>query len=205
MAAAKKKEDTALILRTCAEDGGSHGGFVWPLKVGSVVTCPDWKPKAECGNGLHGLLWGAGDGGLLNWDASAKWLICEITLSKAVTLGGKCKFPECKILFVGDRKGATDYLLPRVTHKENVVGAFLQCGDSESIAGGYGATVSGGDSATVSGGYGAELRIKYYDNKADRYRTALAYVGEKSIKANTAYRLNDKHEFVEAKATGAQS
>ena len=85
-------------------------------------------------------------------------------------------------------------------------GATLTGGDCATLTGGYGATLTGGDRATLTGGYGAtltggdraELRIRYWDAKADRWRTAIAYVGENGIKAGVAYRLNGKHEFVEA-------
>ena len=33
---------------------------------------------------------------------------------------------------------------------------------------------------------------------ANRYRTAIAYVGENGSKPNVSYRLDDNHEFVEA-------
>ena len=36
------------------------------------MTCPDWHPKSECGNGLHGLKEGNGDWSLLDGN---DWLI----------------------------------------------------------------------------------------------------------------------------------
>lgn len=54
----------AYVLRTCSADMTSHGDFRWPKR--GRVEAPDWKPTAECGNGLHGLLWGESDGTLLN-------------------------------------------------------------------------------------------------------------------------------------------
>jgi len=65
----KLAKGEALMLRTCNPDGTSHGGFQWP-KSGKVV-CPDWSPAAACGNGLHGLLWGVGNGSYLNWEDAA--------------------------------------------------------------------------------------------------------------------------------------
>ena len=200
-------DETVLVLRSSNADGTSRNGFKWPLKVGAIVKCPDWKPTKECGNGLHGLLHGAGDGSLLNWNADAKWYALEVKLSSIVMLGGKCKFPEAKIAYVGDRKGATDYIMARVTKPELVVGAFRLCGDNECVSGGNRATVSGGDCATVSGGdyatvsggYCAQIRINWYDENHNRYRTAIAYVGEDGIKPNVKYRLNEKHEFEEVK------
>ena len=76
--------------------------------------------------------------------------------------------------------------------------ATLTGGDYATLTGGRCATLTGGAGATLTGGAGAELRIRYWDAKADRWRTAIAYVGENGIKTGVAYRLNGKHEFVEA-------
>jgi hypothetical protein len=58
------------------ENNQSRNNFQWPLK--GKVKCPDFEPTAECGHGLHGLLWGQGDSCLLNWDADAKWCVVEV-------------------------------------------------------------------------------------------------------------------------------
>ncbi len=76
--------------------------------------------------------------------------------------------------------------------------ATLTGGNRATLTGGDDATLTGGDGATLTGGDGAELRIRYWDAKAYRWRTAIAYVGESGIKAGVAYRLNETHEFVEA-------
>ena len=65
-----------------------------------------------------------------------------------------------------------------------------------ATAGDYG-TATAGDYGTATAGKKGELRIKWWDNKSERYRTAQAYIGENGIKADTPYRLNNKHEFVE--------
>ena len=54
------------ILKTVKADGSAYGGFVWPIEVGAEVVAPDWDPTPDCGGGLHGLLNGVGNGGLLN-------------------------------------------------------------------------------------------------------------------------------------------
>jgi len=85
-------------------------------------------------------------------------------------------------------------------------GATVSGGYGATVIGGYGATVSGGDGATViggygatvSGGYGAELRIRWWDEQKERYRTGIAYVGENGIEPNVAYKLDGKHKFVRA-------
>ena len=81
-----------LVLRTCKADLTSYGGFRWPES--GPAEAPDWRPDAECGRGLHGLLWGEGDGSLLDWSAGAKWLVVEVEAADIIDLGGKVKFPR---------------------------------------------------------------------------------------------------------------
>ena len=47
-----------------------YGGFVWPST--GHVEAPDWKPTKDYNNGLHGFLWGEGNGNLVNWKEDAK-------------------------------------------------------------------------------------------------------------------------------------
>ena len=206
----------SLILRTCRADSSSKNGFVWP-EVGQIAKAPDWDSTPECGNGLHGWLFGQGDHTSSNYlGPDALWIVAEVESDDIIMLGGKCKFPEALVLFKGDQKGATDYLIehePRarevavigltksVGDKESgQVGAlgFLTGGDRSTLTGGDRSTLTGGNRSTLTGGYGSELRIRYWDNKAERYRTVIAYVGEDGIEANIAYRLDDSHKFVRA-------
>jgi hypothetical protein len=221
--------ETALVLRVCDSDMRSHGGFRWPEK--GEVSAPDWRPVAECGHGLHGWLFGAGDHSVGAIRADSRWLVVEVVLSEVVMLGGKCKFPRGKVVFCGDRKGATDYLRanePR-SREVGVIGASVEvgekahalvgargtatagdsgtaiagysgtaiAGDSGTAIAGYSGTATAGDSGTAIAGRKGELRIRWYDRKAERYRVSVAYVGEDGIKENTAYKLDDKGKFVE--------
>ncbi|KDB80850.1 putative ice nucleation protein [Bordetella bronchiseptica CARE970018BB] len=65
-----------------------------------------------------------------------------------------------------------------------------------ATAGNYG-TATAGNYGTATAGEKGELRIQWWDAKAERYRTVLGYVGEDGIKADTKYRLDDNHKFVE--------
>lgn len=67
---------------------------------------------------------------------------------------------------------------------------------SYTLTGGNGSTLTGGDCSTLTGGDRSELRIRYWDSKADRYRTVIAYVGEDGIEAGQPYKLDDNHKFV---------
>jgi hypothetical protein len=75
------------------------------------------------------------------------------------------------------------------------VGATVSGGVGATVSGGNWATVSGGDVATVSGGDGAILSVKWHEG--ERYRIAVAYVGEDGIEPNVKYRCK-KGTFVVA-------
>ena len=59
-------------IRTWDADGTSYGGFKWDLTPDACTEAPDWKPEAECGNGLHANRDGWGDWSLLNMSEAGK-------------------------------------------------------------------------------------------------------------------------------------
>ncbi|MDQ3203921.1 MAG: hypothetical protein M3Q94_17435 [Pseudomonadota bacterium] len=228
MATKKKLQapETALVLRTCYADMTSHGRFQWPSDVGSFVEAPDWVKSDECGNGLHGWLFGQGDAGASSSinKANAKWLVVEVPLPSIVALGGKVKFPSCTIRHIGDKLSATQYLVehePRAA-SVSVIGITLTGGDDSTLTGGYcstltggnrstltggdcstltggnDSTLTGGDDSTLTGGDKSELRIRKWCVKSERYRTYQAYVGEDGIEAEKAYRLDENNNFMPA-------
>jgi hypothetical protein len=210
MSYARTMPNTALILRTCYADMTSRGGFKWPRR--GKVEAPDWEPTHECGNGLHGLLWGEGGEHLLDWSKDAVWVVARVDMDDVINLGDKVKFPRATVLYAGDRKTATDRIL-KERPGAACVGAFITGGDFATVAGGdfatvaggYFATVAGGDYATVTGGYrstvtgggratvtggdGSVLQLRHHDGR--RRRIVIAYVGEDGIKPDTPYRLID--------------
>jgi hypothetical protein len=325
------KTATSLVLRVCRSDMSSRSGFSWTSEVGAEVSAPDWKNNKECGNGLHGWLYGQGDHSCVSYceDAEAKWMVLEVPSADIVMLGGRCKFPSAVVRFIGTKSAAADFILANEPKALNVavIGACLKVGDGEVVqvgglgtatagesgtatagyrgtatagyrgtatagnygtatagyrgtatagnygtatagiygtatagyrgtatagesgtptagnygtatagnygtptagnygtatAGNYGTPTAGNYGTATAGNYGTatagyrgtatagnygtatagergELRIQWWDDKASRYRTVLGYVGENGIKADTAYRLNDKHEFEEVK------
>ena len=196
-----KKEPKALVLRCCRADMTSKNGFIWP-GVGGVAVAEDWKDNKECGSGLHGWLYGHGNHHTTDyWDeADAKWLVVEVFLADVRMIYGKCKFSTCKVVFVGDKQAATDYLLCNEPNAAGgpVIGASRRVGDFLSITVGALGSVVAGDSGTATAGDGGEIRVRWYDSKSDRYRTVVGYVGEYGIEPNVAYRLNDKCQLVKA-------
>jgi hypothetical protein len=181
----------AYILRTCAADMTSHGGFKWP-EIG-MVDAPDWEPTSKCGNGLHGFLWGEGDGSLASWGDDARWIVARVT--EWIDLGGKVKFPRAEVIFVGDRKSATDEIM-RLGARGAVIGASVVAGDyGTATAGDYG-TATAGDDGTATAGNDGIIQVKRWDGL--RHRIVTGYVGEGGIKPNVAYRLNNDGAFVKA-------
>ena len=170
-----------LIMRTNAADGKSHGGFQWPKS--GLVKCPDWKATKKCGNGLHGWLWGEGDGGLANWSEDAVWIVAEVNAKEIIDLCGKVKFPSAKVIHYGDRKSAPEFIAKFAPQGAKIVRG----------------TATAGDSGTATAGKYGVLSIEYYDG--ERYRRAICEVDDSDIKANKPYRVevkDGKPVFVEA-------
>ncbi|WP_161971455.1 hypothetical protein [Pseudomonas aeruginosa] len=71
-----------------------------------------------------------------------------------------------------------------------------------ATAGDWGTATAGDEGTATAGDWGAatagekgEIRIRYWDEKADRYRTVIGYIGEDGLEPNVPYRLNADHKF----------
>ena len=150
---------TSLVLRTCRADLTSRNGFQW-AGVGGVTTAHDWKDNNKCGDGLHGWLYGAGDHSCSSYlDADSVWMVLEVVTSDIIMLGGKCKFPSAKTVFVGGRKDSAEYLLANEPHSAHVeiIGRVAAVGDDQSLIGGAMSVLTGGYRSTLTGGHGSTL------------------------------------------------
>jgi hypothetical protein len=167
-------EKTALVLRTCAADMTSHSGFRWP--AAGPVEAPDWDPHPVCGGGLHGLLWGEGDGSLLSWRPDAVWLVVEVEVADIVAIhGSKVKFPRGIVVYAGERAKAIDYLAARAPRGVAIVGATVTTGDHGVAAAGYYGTATAGYRGTATAGdYGAATAGDYGTATAGTGGTATA-------------------------------
>src|SRR5678815_2388134 len=123
---AVESSNKVLVLRSCDKDMRSYNDFKWPKK-GHVVA-PDWKATKACGNGLHGFLWGEGDGTLGRYDEGSKWLVLEVVESTIIDLGGKVKFPECDVIFCGDLKEAAKYIAEHGGEGKKIIGGTATAG-----------------------------------------------------------------------------
>ena len=174
---------TRWLLKTVAADGAAHGGFVWPLEVGAEVAAPDWSDAPKCGGGLHGLLDGRGDGGLLSWSPDAVWLVAEVPAdAHLVDLDGKVKVDRCVVAHVGDQASAIGFLADQGV-VDGVVGAHVvagyrgtaTAGDSGTVTAGDYGTATAGDSGTATAGdYGTATAGDYGTATAGDYGTAIA-------------------------------
>ncbi len=147
----------ALILRTCNADMTSHGGFVWPKR--GPVKCPDWDPQPTCGNGLHGLLWGRGNGALLNRAEDAVWLAVEVNTKDVVDIDGKVKFPRGRVVKCGARDEVVAYIEARtpadVKSSSAIVYGQATAGYAgKATAGNYGQATAGNYGQATAGNYG---------------------------------------------------
>ena len=71
----------------------------------------------------------------------------------------------------------------------------LTGGIYSTLTGGDGSILTGGNDSTLTGGDDSTLSIQYLDG--NKYRIAIAYVGENGILPNVKYKVNDKGKFVE--------
>ena len=168
-----------LVLRTCDQKMQGYGGFQWPES--GPVEAPDWKDNGECGNGLHGLLWGEGSSRLLNWEG--KWMVVEVdeTDVRPLTDNGdiKCKFPKGVVVFVGDREGATGYIHAR--RPGTIVGlvaiggdrSTLTGGNCSKLTGGYDSKLTGGNYSKLTGGNCSKLTGGHYSKLTGGYGSTL--------------------------------
>ena len=221
MAKKKPAPDTApslvYVLRTCDKNMKAYGGFVWPKS--GPVSAPDWKPTVECGNGLHGLLWGEGDVSHLSTNADAVWMVVSVVADTVIDISGKVKFPSGDVVFSGDRASAIAEIVARGADPTKVVyntvaagdrgtatagyggtatagdggtaragdGGTATAGDRGTATAGYGGTATAGDRGTATAGDGGTISIRWWDANRERYRRAVAEVGENGIEKDKPY------------------
>jgi hypothetical protein len=138
-----------LILRTSDKNMQGHKGFQWPSS--GPVSAPDWDPKPECGNGLHGALWGEGDGTLLNWAPDAVWQVVEVEAALLVDLKGKVKFPRGVVVYSGTREEATRRI-KEARPQAAVIGSTVTVGYQGAATAGYRGTATAGNYGTATAG-----------------------------------------------------
>ncbi|HHM6807367.1 TPA: hypothetical protein ACRL8D_005037 [Pseudomonas aeruginosa] len=71
-------------------------------------------------------------------------------------------------------------------------------GGEGTATAGYKGTATAGYKGTATAGEKGEIRIRYWDEKADRYRTVIGYIGEDGLEPDVPYKLNADRKFVRA-------
>ena len=189
----KLAKGEALMLRTCNPDGSSHGGFMWP-KSGHV-SCSDWKSTPNCGNGLHGLLWGEGDADYLNWD-NAAWLAVRVKLSEVVDISRKVKVSSGIVEYFGDKEIAVALIQAHAPSGKVIVGGTATAGYEGTATAGDRGTATAGDEGTATAGYEGTISILYYNGQ--KYKRAVFAVGtdEGELEPNQPYTVNSNGKAV---------
>jgi hypothetical protein len=206
-------------MKTVDRNYKSHGGFQWPKKIGARVVAPDWNEQPVCGGGLHGLLWGCGDGSLLDWNTEAIGVVFSAT-GNVVDINNKVKVRSGKVEYIGSIQQCAQYIYDHGGLGMPIVGlcfnggdgSTLTGGDRSTLTGGYGSTLTGGNGSTLTGGNGSTLtgrdestltggeksilQIKYYDGI--RYRIVTGYIGEDGLLPGVPYRLDGNRKFEKA-------
>ena len=161
--------ETKYLLRTVDKNRQSYGGFQWPHELGTRVEPSNgWSDTAECGNGIHGLLNGEGEGSLLDWSDDAIWQIVS-TDADVVELDGKVKAPWVILIAQGDRYTVTQKLAELCPSARAIVGITVTAGHrGQATAGyrgqataGYGGKATAGDEGQATAGYRGKATAGY--------------------------------------------
>jgi hypothetical protein len=156
----KKTIPTTYVLRTVNADLTSANRFVWPRS--GKVSCPDWNPKPECGNGLHGLAQGEGAFSLLSSKPNALWMVVRVRTSELVKIDDdKVKFPRGTVIYCGDRLGATNLIKKKHPISKCVYAHHVVLGNGVAISGDVGTSTSGYGGTSISG-YGGTSTSGHY-------------------------------------------
>lgn len=211
--------ETVLVLRTCDAQMRSSNGFVWPKS--GPVEAPDWRDDTFCGGGLHGLLWGDGDGTLVSWEPDAQWLVVEVLAVDVRALGRQIKFRRGVVVHCGTCETATRYVAEHGGAGLAIVGGTATAGHFGTATAGHFGTATAGDNGTAKAGdngtamagfngtamagKGGMICVRWWDKRGRRYRIAVGYVGENGIAAGVAYRCDAAGRLVSEKesTTGA--
>lgn len=183
-----------------------------------------FQKDVDCGGGLHGIAGVTDDWGLLNWDIEAKAPIVRTEKSELLQVSGKVKFrfgivekvtslaaALCEVICTAMKiNQQVEQISKDAGHYKIASGDYSQLAasgaDSKLAASGDYSKLaaSGEDSVVVSASLGCwakagesgAIALTWHDG--NRYRVAVAYVGEGGIEPDTYYKLNDKGAFVVA-------
>ena len=174
-----------LVLRTVDADWRSRDGFRWYKTVETVA--PDWDPDPDrdCGGGLHGLLWGCGDAGLLSTAHDAVWLVVAVDPTDVADPDQphEVRFRAGRVRHHGTRDEAVDYLMAHGAAGLPVVYCTATAGDGgtatagnwgTATAGYCGTATAGNDGTATAGNWGTATAENWGTSTAGNDGTATA-------------------------------
>ena len=184
----KPKLGYELIIKRVNADMTAYGGFAWPMS--GPCYAPDWKPDKECGNGLHGWRWTPScDLTCVKRTEDERWLLLEVNSDDIIDLQGKCKFPACEVIMVGD---FNDIANAMQCYRPSLVGFWgtATAGDRGTATAGDEGTATAGNEGTATAGEGGFIVF--------RGEGLMARVGKRcKCKPGVAYTVRDD-KIVEA-------
>ena len=143
-----------LVMRTVGKSLKSYNGFTYPEK--GLVKCPDWKPSQQCGNGLHGLLWGHGSSNIPTDNVLFQLIEVEDTPDNLIEFDGKCKFREGEVVFTGTQEDIIKAIKSHPNYpKDNILNFDIQIttDNNKIMQSGYKSTQKAGNWSTQKAGY----------------------------------------------------
>jgi hypothetical protein len=103
-----------LMVKRIPQSRKTHGDFLWPSGIGTVVVCPDWRADATCGGGLHAWPWGFGIGDGCDIDIIGDiWLVLGAKpedIIGEIDRGAKCKARRVTIRLEGTFGAAMNFV-----------------------------------------------------------------------------------------------
>ncbi len=175
--------DKVLLLRTCNSDMTSYEDFVWPES--GPVEAPDWRDDGECGHGLHGLLWGEGDGHHLLPYENAKWLVVEVERSDIRGIGGKYKFSRGEVILCGSREEAVECIQRAAPDAAVCFGTTTAGRGGTAITGDSGTSIAGDDGTATTGSWGTSIAGD--DGTATAGYRGTAIAGDRGVATIVGY------------------
>ena len=188
---AQTNQQTNYVLKLLDKDYQAKNNFQYPQEVGAKISCPDWLPTQDCGNGLHGFL--NGEGNLSSTDYRAKAMILDV--KDYIDLDGKIKFEFATVVAFGEVFEITAKLRGLVGNNKviNLLNlsstqtefwiagseSTLSAGDYSTLKSGHRSVLSAGDRSTLSAGNYSTLTAGYKSTLKSGHRSVLT-AGDKS-------------------------
>ena len=145
---AQTNQQTNYVLKLLDENYQAKNNFQYPQEVGATISCPDWEPTQNCGNGLHGFLNEEGD--LSSTDYRAKAMILDV--NDYIDLGGKIKFESATVVAFGEVFEITAKLRGLVGNDKVINLLNLSSTQTEFWIAGGESTLSAGNYSTLTAG-----------------------------------------------------